>query len=232
VHAEQTSVAINISPKPNKSITFKSGICFDQPGPGHSQLGRVYVVPDPVPDPKDPPIVFNVDIYVAQPNPDCAGSPVGAPTYADVPVQLSRQSPDLVWDSDKDNCTDWEELANAGSLGGLRDPYNWADFMSVYTGPATAPVKDRSITVGDISAIVAHFGQTDTNATAKVNRNSDPKRLPPVGVYHPAFDRGGPIPNGSVAGSVSRQYPPNGSITVGDISAVVAQFGNNCNAPP
>jgi hypothetical protein len=140
-------------------------------------------------------------------------------------------------DTDGDNCTDKEELGQTGALGGLRDPFNWGDFMSVYTGPIASLQKDQVVSVADISAVVARFGANDSGGTTKINRNTDPKSRPAGTTYHPSYDRGGPIPNGGVPGSVSRQTPANtgsgaGSVTVADISAVVAQFGASCAGPP
>jgi hypothetical protein len=173
------------------------------------------------------------DLWIAQPG-GCAGSPVGGAFGTNVPIDLSRQSADLLHDSDKDNCTDAQELSNAAASGGLRDPFNWGDFMSVHSGPASNLQKDKVVSVADISATVGRFGANDAGGTTKINRNTNPKSGPPAApAYHPSFDRGGPIPNGGAAGAISRQTPSTtgsgaGSVTVADISAVVAQFGASC----
>jgi hypothetical protein len=226
VHGSQTSATAKISAA--NLLTFPTGICFDNP---HSQLGRVYVVGSV--DLNANPVAGTIDIYIAQPNAACAGSPIGAPFAAAVPLQLARQSADLLVDFDGDNCTDSQELGNAGASGGLRDPYNWGDFMSVHTGPAANLQKDKVVSVADISATVARFGANDAGATTKINRNTNPKTQPIGTIYYPTYDRGGPIPNGGAAGAISRQLPANagsgaGSVTVADISAVVAQFGSSC----
>jgi hypothetical protein len=163
--------------------------------------------------------------------PDCNNPDPAPPTSDDVPVQTSEQGKNI--DSDGDNCTDKQELGNVGASGGLRDPYNIGDFMSVHTGPAANLAKDKVVSVADISATVARFGANDSGGTTKINRNTNPKTRPFGTGYHPSYDRGGPIPNGGVAGSISRQTPATtgsgaGSVTVSDISAVVAQFGASC----
>jgi hypothetical protein len=153
------------------------------------------------------------------------------PTVDNALVQTSEQGKTM--DSDQDNCTDKQELGAVGASGGLRDPFNVGDFMSVHTGPAANLAKDKVVSVADISATVARFGANDSGGTTKINRNTNPKTRPFGVGYHPSYDRGGPIPNGGAAGAISRQTPSTtgtggGSVTVADISAVVAQFGASC----
>jgi hypothetical protein len=65
-----------------------------------------------------------------------------------------------------------------------------------------------------------------------VDRASDPLSTPnppalPPGMranYHPAYDRGGPIPGEDIWDLL----PPDGSIGAGDIAAAVVQFGHTC----
>jgi hypothetical protein len=171
--------------------------------------------------------VGTADIWTARA--DCSDPGVAIPTFDNAVIQTAEQGG--VIDSDDDNCLDYQELSDTGATGGLRDPYNIGDFMSVHTGPVANLQKDASVTVADISATVARFGANDSGGSTKINRNTDPKSRP-IGVgYHPSYDRGGPIPNGG--GGVSRQTPATtgsgaGSVTVADISAVVAQFGATC----
>jgi hypothetical protein len=233
VHGAHTATTITIDPKdvspPNKQWVI-APVCFDNP---HSQLGRVYIPQITIPTVKTPQVTAAADLYIAQPNPACAGSPIGGAFATGVPLQLARQSDTLAFDSDKDNCTDAQELSDAAASGGLRDPFNWGDFMSVFTGPAANLAKDKVVSVADISATVARFGANDSGGTTKINRNTNPKTRPFGVGYHPSYDRGGPIPNGGAAGAISRQTPSTtgtggGSVTVADISAVVAQFGASC----
>ena len=127
-------------------------------------------------------------------------------------------------DTDGDGCSDAREEQTApGSerAGGLRDPFYFWDFIDQWTGGA----KDSTIAVGDIGAVVARFGairgavptkqQALTEAlTPPVNRSS----------YHASSDRAGTIPGENLWNLL----PPDGIIVVGDIGAVVAQFGHSC----
>jgi hypothetical protein len=171
-----------------------------------------------------------VDIWTARP--DCT-VPGGAPTYNDALWEAAEQAEvtpgGLVpngWDSDDDGCTDFEELSNAASTGGLRDPYNHWDFFDTPLLPGNT--YDKAISVADISRVVARFGAND-GGSPKYNRNSDPRTKPlPAPSYHPAYDRSGRL----VGSSPWNLDKPNGSITVQDISDTVAQFGNSCTAAP
>jgi hypothetical protein len=91
-------------------------------------------------------------------------------------------------DQDLDGCTDWEELGTAQTAGGLRDPFNYWDFMDTPTGPLYQ--RDKAVTVSDVAAITARFGANDAGGTAPINRDTDPLTTPPAApAYHPAYDR-------------------------------------------
>jgi hypothetical protein len=115
-------------------------------------------------------------------------------------------------DTDGDGCTDFAEHGTNAMRGGLRDhAYYWDFFDTPIMG-----VRDATVTMGDIGAVVARFGAAGTPG--------DPLSLPPAApAYHSAFDRGGQV--GAYAWN---QAPANGSISIGDIGAVVAQFGHSC----
>ncbi|MEX0745410.1 MAG: flexitail domain-containing putative surface protein, partial [Phycisphaeraceae bacterium] len=131
--------------------------------------------------------------------------------------------------TDSDSCGDGVELGPDPAEGGKRDPLNFWDFMDVPTGTLLA--RDKSVSGGDISAVVARFGSSDS-APGDFDRDSDPLSTPnatvsPSGArsnYHPAYDRGGTI----VGGDPWDLKPADGSIAGGDISAAVVQFGHNC----
>lgn len=129
----------------------------------------------------------------------------------------------LFGDTDQDGCTDAAEQQTANgseTTGGRRDPnYIW-DFMDVPTGSPLA--RDRAVAAGDIAAVVARYGSNG-------NPNGDPLSMPPPAPsYHVAYDRNGSNP----AGDRWDLLPPNGAISVGDIGAVVIQFGHSCLVPP
>jgi hypothetical protein len=88
------------------------------------------------------------------------------------------------------------------------------DFFDVPTPPGY--VRDQSVSIADIAAIVARFG---ANGGTGIDPLSSP---PPPPAYHTAYDRTLTAPDPWDSG------PPNGSITIQDITLVVAQFGHSC----
>jgi Tol biopolymer transport system component len=107
-------------------------------------------------------------------------------------------------DGDGDGCTNAEELGPNQGTGGRRDPKNPWDFFDT-------PPLDRTITIADIVRIVGRFGA-----------NVGP---PPTSNYDQAYDRSLTGPDLWDLG------PPNGSVSVQDISFAVTQFGHNCQGP-
>jgi hypothetical protein len=101
-------------------------------------------------------------------------------------------------DQDGDGCMDIREASANPLLGGSRDLLNPYDFFDT-------PPYDQAVTVNDIGRIVTHFGSTTTQ-----------------GNYGPEFDRTLLGPDTWNLG------PPNGSITIIDISLSVYQFGHSC----
>ncbi len=129
-------------------------------------------------------------------------------------------------DDDNDGCLDTAELNTApGSQtsGGLRDPHLFWDFMDVWTG--SPPARDKSVVVGDIGAVVARFGTVRGSTPTKQDAFAE-ALTPPLDLrsYHTDFDRGGADPTQNAWNLL----PPDGSIVIGDIGAVVAQFGSSC----
>jgi hypothetical protein len=121
-------------------------------------------------------------------------------------------------DEDQDGCTDWEELGESETAGGLRDPFNFWDFFDT---PDGNNVRDRALVSTDISRVIARFGSTGDPDTDPL---SPP---PPAPAYHPAFDRGSSLGPGTWNLNMA-----DGAITGGDTSAVIAQFGHSCVAAP
>jgi hypothetical protein len=117
-------------------------------------------------------------------------------------------------DRDSDGCPGADELGPNEAEGGLRNPNSFWDFMDQWTGG----VRDKVVAGGDIGAVVARFGSSG-------NANGDPLTPPASGTgYHTIADRNGAFPGGYPWDL----QPPNGSVSGGDIGAVVAQFGHSC----
>jgi hypothetical protein len=122
-------------------------------------------------------------------------------------------------DDDADGCADDRELGLDPRIGGARNPHNFWDFFDAPTLPG--PARNQSVTIGDVAGVVSRFGATrpggpPSKAVAFAEAFTTP---PPAPAYHAAYDR-------TVAGALSG--PPNGSITVQDITAVIAQFAASC----
>jgi hypothetical protein len=117
-------------------------------------------------------------------------------------------------DIDRDGCGDAAEQGTSPALGGMRNSIDRWDFFDVPTGAAL--MRDKSVTVSDISQEVLRFGTMG-------DETADPLSTPGMTGYHPAYDRGGPA-----GADVWNQAPANGSITVADIAAMVGQFGHTC----
>jgi len=121
---------------------------------------------------------------------------------------------DAASDPDGDGCSISQEQAANPQLGGQRNPKSFWDFFDVPTPPAFT--RDRSVTIGDIAAVIAHFGSTGDMG---IDPLSTPAAQP---AYHSAYDRTLVGPN------VWNTGPPNGSTTIEDIARVIAQFGHSC----
>jgi hypothetical protein len=102
--------------------------------------------------------------------------------------------------------------------GGNRDPLFFWDFYSVPTGPVWQ--RDHVIAVGDLAALVGRFGSNRNPPPTKIEALAEALTTPPLPpAYHTSYDR---TPLGDFAG------PPDGAVTVQDISLNVAQFGTAC----
>jgi hypothetical protein len=111
-----------------------------------------------------------------------------------IPIQSQRNS-------DRDNCSDSQELRSAQGDGGKRDPFNDYDYMN--------PTNDKLNRVDDILATVAEYFDDD----------------PPGDIdYTSKTDRTG-VP-GSNAWNLG---PPNGQQRIDDILASVKQYFHDCN---
>lgn len=122
-------------------------------------------------------------------------------------------------DSDRDGCTDGQELGPNAAFGGQRNPNKFWDFFDT---PDALNGRDAIVSAGDLQRVVARFG---TNGTP-----GDPLAPPPASGYHAAFDRSSPL-----AGAHPWEVRgPDGAIAANDILFSVGQFGHTCAslAPP
>ena len=120
------------------------------------------------------------------------------------------------YDTDRDGCSDKEELTDNQILGGLRDPYKYWDFYDVD--------QNRQIALGDFLGVLARFGSAG-------NAFVDPLTTPPAApAYHTRFDRGGQQPGTPENGW--NELPPNGQIALGDFLSLLRQFGHTCIPGP
>ena len=126
-------------------------------------------------------------------------------------------------DQDKDGCMDELELLGAeeAASGGGRDPLYFWDFADQWIGQD----KDRSVVVGDIGAVVARFGSVRGSTPTEPESLAEALTPPPAMIgYHASADRG----TGLTGPNVWNVKPPDGSIVISDIGAVVSQFGHSC----
>ena len=124
----------------------------------------------------------------------------------------------LEYDTDKDGCTDAQEMQTApGSevSGGLRDPNNFWDFFDT---PDGANNRDRSIGFGDVVRVLMRAGSSG-------NPMTDPLSPPdPAPAYHTALDRSSPPPGQNVWNLGA----PDGSIGMADVVMVLYQVPHTC----
>jgi hypothetical protein len=114
-------------------------------------------------------------------------------------------------DTDGDGCTDQRELGLDPRLGGLRDPLNPWDFFD--------PTRNRLIDADDVLQVTARFATSDPNVSPE---DAFEPPTSPTG-YYAGADRGPLI--GPYSWSLG---PPNGTISIDDITAVLIQFGHRC----
>ena len=116
-------------------------------------------------------------------------------------------------DVDGDGCGNWAEHGSNSEAGGQRDSLNVWDFFDT---PDNENIRDGTISIADVGRVVGHFGTTGDPSV-------DPLSFPWGVAYHTAFDRGG-----ALSANLWEQAPADGSVTVVDIGAIVAQFGHSC----
>lgn len=133
-----------------------------------------------------------------------------------------------VIDSDRDGCSDEREEGTDETEGGLRDPDYFWDWVDQWTGfPAAG--RDGSIGVNDYNAVIARFGTTHVGFPNNMPSESElvVEAFTPPTVstgYHASADRNGL----DLSQGPNHLQPPDGAIGIGDVGAVVTQFGDVC----
>jgi alpha-tubulin suppressor-like RCC1 family protein len=117
-------------------------------------------------------------------------------------------------DTDKDGCTDAQELGPNHAVGGQRDPTNFWDFFDT---PDANNVRDRKVDSADYNRVYARYLTSGSTAI-------DPLSQPPATGYHTAFDRQDD-PNSSEAWDL---IGPDGNITIADLLALNNQLNDSC----
>ncbi len=141
---------------------------------------------------------------------------------------MSFTTPTVLADTDGDGCSDAKELGGNWRLGGQRDPNNPWDFgdVPVPNLSASSPnsPKNRAVTLGDVLAALYYVGTVDGGQPNAVGMryNSD---FNGNGIADGReYDRTpSPFP-----GQPWRSGPPNGSVTLQDVSVLLAQVSTNC----
>jgi hypothetical protein len=126
-------------------------------------------------------------------------------------------------DTDGDGCTDEQENGTNEGAGGNRDYLSFWDFFDTPAGPSL--VRDRRVTIADISAIVARFGSIRGSAPTKQEGLAEALTTPdPAPAYHAGYDR-------TPSADPSRPWrtrSPDGVVSITDITLLVGQFGHTC----
>jgi hypothetical protein len=134
-------------------------------------------------------------------------------------------------DTDGDGCPDGREartLTFAHQQGGQRDPLSPWDFFDVPTPPlqaaATTGARSGAVTIADVIAVLYYVGTLDGGAANG------------TGVTYNSDWNGNGVADGREydrAGSIDptqpwRSGPPNGSVSLADAIAALAQVGDSC----
>ena len=138
---------------------------------------------------------------------------VGAGGQGVIFVERLQGGAENSFDSDNDGCPNWKELGSLKAQGGLRDAWNYWDWLDID--------KDGGVSLSDFLAVLRHFG---TNGTPVLTMTALTLPEPATGTYWVRADRGDVLEGGDIWDT----GPPDGGISLGDFLAVLRQFGNNC----
>lgn len=152
-------------------------------------------------------------------------------TATRTPSPTATAAPAVFIDSDGDGCSDAAEAGPDHRLGGDRDPASPWDFYDVPAPALTASDhsgrRDRAVTLADVDAVLAYAGARAAGSpnARGIDYDSD---VDADGVADGRqYDRS----TSAIAGKPWRSGAPDGSITLSDVSAALAQAGDRCIAP-
>ena len=194
------------------SFNATAGVTYHfQVGGFAGDSGTLFFNLTPPPPPPTPTSTPTVSISTDTPTP--TATPTNTPTKTPTPT------PTLT-DKDRDGCSNAQELQpkSAAGTGGGRDPnYIWDVFdTETENGLNAGTALGGTVNVGDIFAVAGHFGDTGDPGIDLLSDASGAG-------YHTRFDRGDQTGPNSW-----NRAPADGSVTIGDIFAIAAQFGLNC----
>jgi hypothetical protein len=128
-----------------------------------------------------------------------------------------------VVDTDKDGCSDSEEVGPIKKLGGLRNPLNYYDFYDITDITLVLGAKDKSVSGFDLNLMLAWGG-------AKHGGGPNPN-----GKDYDVDGNGNGIRDGvelDFAGLPGSATGPDGGISGFDLNQMLAEGGDKCTAPP
>jgi hypothetical protein len=135
-----------------------------------------------------------------------------------------RRTPVVVGlDTDGDGCTDGEELGSDPRLGGQRDPLNPYDFYDITDRTRMVGTKNKVVSGLDLSLLLLYGGTRDDGPPNAAGSDYDDDKNPN------GIDDGREMDFAGAAGPASG---PDGGISGFDLSAMLAQGGDSCVAPP
>jgi hypothetical protein len=157
-----------------------------------------------------------VDVVVKRPPATATATVTDTPTTtATATATVTPTKQPAPGDTDGDGCTDEQENGTNEGAGGNRDYLSFWDFFDTPAGPSLT--RDRRVTIADVGALVQRFGSVG-------DADLDPLAMPPAPpTYHTAFDRTPPED-----GDAWDTGPPDGRVTIVDITLIVVQFGHTC----
>jgi len=174
--------------------------------------------------------VLQYELCLAPDN-DAPGGPFGGtqPWIADgVAPEGSTTGGDACDPNDDNNgCLDAQEPLELPARDPL-NPWDWADMWVPSLPPSGPPSSGRNgaITLSDVSAALIWVGATNDSSNVNVNGRDYDADVNANGVEDGAeYDR---TPAGGGTPATAYSGPPNGAVTLSDVSVILIQVGDAC----